>query len=698
MKNKKITYIVFKDYNELTNKQEGIVFFEDGTYLEIKNDRKTLINYLMQYAKQENITTTEDLIYNSNNIIYVDNKRNQQEIIEKYVNKSKEMNIDNIIEGLGEKITKETEKQVREENEEDEEIEDDIEEQIKKDKENTLFARFKKKSKKFKVTVTALCLSAALALGTAGYSLVKGLFGKKQPVPTNKETNKNNQDKYQEMSYEELLACNKISQTQRTEMTKVGQLLDYFNRRFANNHKENDKDIKAALTWDEAIALNITYNNHTQHDITEIFNGCGEIENLNELDNLSESYKKALSQLTKAYVIEEKNASIGLDNLINEPTGKAFYTKYHNMFMKCKNSKGQEQINNVNNFYKQLIIDFKIDNNVPINTNIESYKLSVIPMISASEILFQNLETDNTMSDSVIKYFNDLNLCNIAIQKLEECKTTVTLEPTNNYYLHYKLFKEQKIEELNNENAYFKSDEQRDLSKLTLFNNIISGYNSINPNQKQEAYLDNSNSTYTESKTTETTNRDVAINTVGEGKVNQAEQVVNNTINAQNEIEKQKQEQVAEEKRQELQREEDKKKENLDEEVYEENKELAEKIDNLNNEHNKDKDVAEKDFGATEDGKNIVDINKEYIDNNGNIDDTIKDITTNINQNNNEPLPLPTDKGAEEGYDETYIYSDQIITEEIELTDEEIANMIIESMANQSQNSEENTKTYTYKK
>lgn len=695
MENKKITYIVFKDYNETTTQQDGIVFFEDGTYKKIKNNRKTLINYLMQYAKQENIERKSELFYNNDKIIHLNNKTNEQELINKLIEKSKEEKIDNMIEGLGEKITQETARQI---SEEDEEIEDDIEEQIKKDKEKTLFARFKKKSKKFKVTVTAIGLSVAIALGAGGYKLVKNLISKNQ-----KETNKNSQDKYSNMSYDELLNCNKTSNTQKIEMTKVGQLLDYFNRRFANNHTEKNKNIKAALTWDEAIALNLVYNDHTTKEIGEIFNGCTESSTLSEIENFDEAYNQALIQLTKAYVLEDKNATIGLDNLINEPKGKAFYAKYHNLFMLCKNSKGQNQINNVNNFYKELLKDFDIENNINTNNNqinIESYKLSIIPMISASEILFQNLEIDNTMSDQVITYFNDLNLCKLATEKLNQYQATITLSTTSDYHLHYNLFKEQKIEELSNENAYYISDELRDLTKLTLFNNIISSYNSITPTQNQEAYLDNTtqNTSYNKSETSKITDRDTAIKEVGEENVKEAEIQANNTTNSENEREKQKEEQLAEEKRKELQVQEDKKKEQLEKEVSDKNKELEEKIDDINKEINDDKDVNEKDFGTTEDGENIVDIDDEYIDTDGNINDSIKDITTDINQNIIEPLPTPTDDGAEDGYGNIYINSDQIITEEVELTDEQIADMIIESMTNQSQISNENSKTYTYTK
>lgn len=701
MENKKITYIVFKDYDENSGKQEGIVFFSDGTYKKIKNDRNSLIKYLIQYAKQENIERKSDLFYNNNRIIHLDSKSDEKELINKLIEESK---TDSIIDGLGEKIEEETRKQIKEKDitrikKEEDDIENDIEEQIKKDKENTLFARFKKKSKKFKVTVAALGLSAVLALGSGGYNLVKHLIDKKQ---NSNEDNEDSKNEFQDMSYEELLNSNKTSSTQKTEMTKVGQLLDYFNGRFANSHIENDKDIKAALTWDETMALNLAYNNYTSKQIEEIFNGCGEASNLLEISNFNDAYKQALIQLTKAYVLEDKEAAIGLDNLINEPTGKAFYTKYHNLFMRCKNSTGQDQINNVNNFYKELIKDYGIDKDSSDNKeNIESYKLSIIPMISASEILFQNLEIDNTMSDQVISYFNDLNLCNSVSEKFNQYESIVTISETSKYHLYYNLFKEQKIEELNAQNIYYRSETLRDLSKLTLFNNIISSYNSITPNQNQEAYLDNTiqDTSYTKSETSKTVDRTTAVTEVGEDKVKEAEEKVNSMINAENEIEKSTQEQAAEEKRQELQKQEDSNKEQLENEVSKENKELEDKINDINEDISNNKDIKEKDFGQTDDGEDKIDINDEYIDIDGNIDDSIKDITTDINQNIDNPLPTPTDDGAEEGYGEININSNQIITEEIELTDEEIANMIIESMANQEQTStSENVKTYTYTK
>ena len=47
-------------------------------------------------------------------------------------------------------------------------------------------------------------------------------------------------------------------------MTHQSQSLDVFNRDFANKYVEAGKDIKASLTWDEMIALNLAYNTYSK--------------------------------------------------------------------------------------------------------------------------------------------------------------------------------------------------------------------------------------------------------------------------------------------------------------------------------------------------------------------------------------------------------------------------------------------------
>jgi len=650
MENKKITYIVFKNYNKASNSQEGIVFFEDGTYEKV--DRQILINYLEKYAKQENITNKKDLFYNNDRIINLDNTKDEKEIITKLTKESK---IDNIIDGLDDKIEKQTQRQLQKEDK----IIDDIED-IRK--ENSVFNRFKKKSKVFKVTVTAIGISAILALGNGVYTIIKDMSNKND----DKKDTDNNQEKFTNLSYQDLLQRSQ-SAYQKREMTKVGQFLDIFNIDFANRHKENNKNIKASLTWDEVLALNLTYNNYTKEQIEDIFNGENENSNSLDLKKFTEAYKQSIVELTKAFVIEDQEVKIDLDNLINEPEGKAFYAKYHRLFEKCKKTTGKTQIDNVNDFYKELAKDFPIDknNNISIE-NIESYKLSILPMVSASEILFQNLEIDNTLSKEAITYFNNLDLNNYVNNKFSEYEAIILVSKSNKKSPYYNLFKEQKILELEAKNQYYIDNEIRDLSKLTVFNDILSKNNPYS-----EAYMKNQETELEHN----TTNQQSS----SKNNIEYLQQEIDNIINKENEQEKASAEKKAQEKEKELQNKENDKKEKLKQEVKKENDKTKDTINKINEKINDDKTVDEKDY------EEVIIIDDEYTDDDKNLDDCVIDITTDKDDTIDETLPQ---------LEEETRYSDQnIIETETELTDEQIADMIIKSMTEQK--STDSVKVYT---
>ena len=684
MEDKKITYIAFKDYDEINNIQEGFVFFNDGSF--IKVSKQELIKALMSYAKQENINQIDDLLYNNEHIIHITDQ-NEEDLC-------KELKENSIINGLGEKIEQETEKALnKEESTENEDvIEDDLDLDDNSIEDKSLLNNFLKKSKKYKIIVTSLVISAAMAIGTVSYNLLKK--GKEKHKDNEGVTDTiNNQKKFDNMSYEELLKITQNS-SQRLEMTKIGEFLDTFNGKFADNHIEQDKNIKAALSWDEVISLDIAYNDYTNEKVQNIFNGSTV-----DSRQLSEAYKSAILELTSAFVIENNNQSISIDNILNDNKGKVFYNKYHELFFKAKQTKGQEQLNYINQFYNELAKDFPINDQLQevgmqhdnSMNDIESYKLSVVPMVAAAEILFQNLDIDHTLSDKAINYFNALGLCNYVNDKYSQYETITLTGIPNEYNPYYDTFKSKKIEELNNKNQYNINDAERDLSQLTAFKNIINNHSLKESIDQETTSYSQSNSYNTDSNKTTTSNRDEAVQAVGEDSVKEAEQKVNEDINSQNERAKQEADRQAEEERERLQQQEEEKKNQLEQDADKENNNLQDKIDNMNENLDKDQNVNESDFGKTEDGNNIVDIDDDHSDENGNIDDSVKDITTDPSGNSVTSLPTPSDEGAENGYPGQ---SDQnIIEEEETISNEELANLIVEAMANAQQ--EETSKIYT---
>ena len=105
------------------------------------------------------------------------------------------------------------------------------------------------------------------------------------------------------------------------------------------------------------------------------------------------------------------------------------------MFLRCKETTGQDQIDAVNAFYQELHNDFPINadqrevgiSHAETRDDIEAYKLSVTPMVAAAEMMFQNLDIDHTLSDQAIAYFNDLGLCNFAQGSFDKAETIMPL-------------------------------------------------------------------------------------------------------------------------------------------------------------------------------------------------------------------------------------------------------------------------------
>ena len=192
-------------------------------------------------------------------------------------------------------------------------------------------------------------------------------------------------------TFAELLAKT-TNEAQRKAMSTIGSYLTTYNTKFANHFAENvpirDENgniteyvtVKPALTWDEVTALHLAYNDYSRDEIRAIFNGS-------ELDaqKLENDYKNATLQLMGAYVIEDRENQVDSRLLVNSEEGRAFVEKYNNLFLRCKETTGQEQIDAVNALYQEVYKDFPISDDVREvglshaegREEIESYKIMI---------------------------------------------------------------------------------------------------------------------------------------------------------------------------------------------------------------------------------------------------------------------------------------------------------------------------------
>ena len=570
----------------------------------------------------------------------------------------------------------------------DNENDDDNDRTTSPRKEN-IIKRLCKKIKRSPIgkKVTAVIVSVALIFGIGGgiYSCSKrqtreGVMNNSNIASMNNlEDDKNSTNgiiivgdnsSYNNCTVKQLLDVT-TSQVQKESMSNLQKSIIGFNESFADAHTGSYQnaagetvDVRAALSFDEMVALQQAYNDYSKTELKAYFNGSDVSK-----DSLTRSYKDASLQLMGAYVIETSEHPVDMSGLINSDEGKAFYNKYHQMFLAAKTATGDEKIEKIKEFYSAVKTDFPITQEVRTEgiahaddyATLASYKLSVAPMIAAGEIMWQNLEVDETLDDSTIDFLNDLGLCNYAESKfgtIETISLTSESDSTNPLYEQYKSAFEKELKE---KNIYVIDDEHRELSKLQEFQEAVNwhfeneesyGYSSGVVMTTSETYQEKyswqeSHTTYSSEQTRET----VEASQIPDGVRNNLENQVNSEIASENEQAKQEAVKKAEETQKEMQKEEDKKAEQIEEEIKKDDQQFQDQIDKANetiDKNNSDQDssndekVNENEFGGN------VDFDEDHSDENGNLDDSVENITTNGDgDQTGEELPDPNQTGAE---------------------------------------------------
>ena len=465
-------------------------------------------------------------------------------------------------------------------------------------------------------------------------------------------------DNYYGYSYDQLLNVTN-NNYQKVAMTNLGNTIQLFNGSFADGHVEEGKDIRAALSFEELVSLQNAYNDYSIDQIKAYFNGA-EIR-ANDMVN---AYKSANLQLMGAHVIENRVHPVDMSLLIESEEGKAFYARYHELFLAAKEATGEEKLARINAFYQAVREDFPITEEIrtegiahsdPRNS-IEPYKLSVTPMIAAAEIIFQNYEHDYTLDDSQIDFLNDLGLCNYAenaFNRVEQitlnAKISYGEDDTNPLYEQYR---DSIIKMMTDRGQYVIDDAHRELSLLDAFQETVNWHF----DEGEWIYVGGvyyTTETHTEVEThTET---ETYYHEVEERRelpiTDEAREEVDRQIEAENERARREAEEAAERERQRLQEEADREAERVKEEVRRDEEDLQQDIEDANErirENNQDDDptndtpVNEEDFGD-----HNVDFDDDHSDEHGNLDDSVENITTDGSDVKTESdLPDPNKTGA----------------------------------------------------
>ena len=554
------------------------------------------------------------------------------------------------------------------------------------------FGRVFDKIKKSKIVKRIVLCATALAVGLGIYSAAsrKTLEGRmtNSNLASISDTNKDNKGSnndllfigdnsyYDSYDYDTLIKVNS-NDTQKSTMKNTFEMLKIFNGNFANAYVEKGSNVKPALSFEEIMALQTAYNDFSKDEIKAIFNGA-EIKS----KDLENNYKSASLQLMGAYVIETKDHPLDMSMLINSDDGKKFYKKYHDLFMKAKYAKGEQQLKTVKDFYDMVRKDFPITNEVRTegishadsHNSIEAYKLSVAPMIAAAEMIFQNLNVDNTLKDYEIDFLNDIGLCNYAKESFNRVETVLLVSDSNKEEPLYEQYKKQIIKMMKDKNGYVIDDAHRELSKLKVFQLAVNGHfdqvisGDFNCTKTIVSTYTDTSVSYSE----KVERRELPI-------TDEAKAQVDAQINRENAQAKAEGERKAESNRASMQAAEDKNAARVREEVAADNRDMENRVEQANENLSKGNTVSESDFGD-----HNVDFDDEHSDENGNLDHSVDNITTDGRGADNDALPDPNETGKR--FDSADVGSNY----------EDLADYYVEYIAETSAN--EDTTGYQYTK
>ena len=458
---------------------------------------------------------------------------------------------------------------------------------------------------------------------------------------------------YDGYTYEQLLEVT-TNEAQKQAMQNVHDTLEKFNGKFADAYVEEGRDIRAALSFDEVVALQQAYNDYSKEEIKAIFNGV-------EIDfkGLSNAFKDANLQLMGAHVIETRENPVDMSLLINSEEGKAYYQRFHEMFLDAKEAQGEDKLAKVKKFYDAVRAEFPITEEVRTEgiahsdsrNSLRSEQLSVIPMISAAEMLFQNLSIDYTLSDTQIDYLNDIGLCNMADEKFRKIET-ISLYCDNEDIVNptYLQYRDAIVNKLISENHYVIDDKHRDLSQLDAFQDAVNWHFEMDEAGYFTGSIYYTTDTYTVTKswTEKHTTYHEEETRVSKPIPASEKEKIDKRIEAENKVARRKGLEEAKKNQRKMQKEEDRKAKELEKEVKKDAKDLQDKIDAANDQIKKnhdddpsnDKPVNEDDLGHG------VDFDDEHSDSKGNLNDSVENITTDpTGDQTGKELPDPNETG-----------------------------------------------------
>ncbi|MBE6147759.1 MAG: hypothetical protein E7168_05475 [Firmicutes bacterium] len=267
---------------------------------------------------------------------------------------------------------------------------------------------FKEKAKRTIAGVTAIAVLGLTAVGI--YKLAKKSLGSGQTISTS-QIDINNVNNF--TNIEAYLKTLGDSSIQKQTITKM---LDYAK-------SSND-------SADVVLARLLVMNDFTDSELVEMF---GDYEDLNKDNKLVDALKAASLKDVETLLLSKEIGNV--DDLILSEEGKAFYNEYLENYRSLVKSYGTNDFKtHRDNMRNRVMKDFNVSALLSETTTagfdynsrtLPDYYASVVPIISASEVITADMGM-KILTDEEHTAVDYSNICNLAVVKFDDINETLT--------------------------------------------------------------------------------------------------------------------------------------------------------------------------------------------------------------------------------------------------------------------------------
>ena len=247
-------------------------------------------------------------------------------------------------------------------------------------------------------------------------------------------------------SVDDILENANINETKKTAVQAAWSYINFYNDTVASKHLGSD-GTRLAHSWEEVMTDYLVYNNITGEEAIKIFDDCK--LDANELKN---NYSSSIEQDVMGYVVLTEPTF--KEDMINSETGKDFYKGYEDMIIRFNkngdNLEAKEKI--ANEFYTAVYTDFLNGSTI---SETESYKLSVIPIIKAFNLLTQDINCELKLSEEDAAKITDIGngvMVSDYIDSISDYANSYSVDLDED--ITYTKIKDLAIEELSDANLY----------------------------------------------------------------------------------------------------------------------------------------------------------------------------------------------------------------------------------------------------